>query len=117
MHGVRRLSGTQVDVKVVLNIEILLDQRRDTLRWSHTREMRVSVRSAYHSLQGSRRVDDSNGAQSTAKETSTLWLTMWKAKVWPKVQNFMWKLFLKLDRGESKSRSKGNTNLPTMPSL
>lgn len=54
-----------VDVEVVLNVTIQLVLRSDILRWPHTRNGRVSVRSTYHSLPGSRRMFESNGTQST----------------------------------------------------
>lgn len=51
-----------VDVEVVLNVTIQLVLRSDILRWNG----RVSVRSTYHSLPGSRMMFESNGTPSPA---------------------------------------------------
>lgn len=61
-----------VDSEVVLNVPISLEHRTDMLKWPHTRDRSVSVRSAYYSIKESRNVHEPTDAQMTVAGTSNL---------------------------------------------
>lgn len=81
-----------IDAASVLRISIPLQLRPDVLRWPTSRDGKVSVRVAYHTIIHSRSADITGVDASTGTETSILWPAIWKARVWPKVQSFMWQL-------------------------
>lgn len=53
---------------------------------------RVMVRSAYHAINNRQSAGAMDEDATTDPGTSSLWPVIWKARVWPKVQAFMWKL-------------------------
>lgn len=59
--------------------------REDNLRWSFTKDERVSVKSAYHYIRERNRTGDDNTPSGRG------WMIIWNTQVWPKVKLFMWK--------------------------
>lgn len=78
----------QTDAATVLQIHLPLNNRPDILRWPATTDGRTTVRSTYHAIQTLHLEDGDRGAS----RTPNLWKVVWKARVWPKLQVFMWRL-------------------------
>lgn len=67
-----------------------LEDLRDTLRWPHTRDGRITFRYAYNAIRNN---NINSGAVDQHTVSSSLQCcAIWTSKVWPKVQTFMWKL-------------------------
>lgn len=85
----------QSDVEVVINIPVPWDRRKNSLRWPHTRNDRITVRPAYHSITCINGRDDPNRGnhlQQQVDSATTVWASILNVKVCPKIQMFMWKL-------------------------
>lgn len=74
------------DAEKVLQIPLSARPRENKIRWPLTKDGGVSFKSVYHRLRERSR-EANNRSQVGAG-----WSVIWKAKVWPKVKVFMWKL-------------------------
>lgn len=75
-------------MEVVLQTPIPLIGRPNIIRWAATSDGRATVHSAYHVIHSnSTDVVDINGSS-----LQHLWPTIWKSKLWLKVQAFVWRL-------------------------
>lgn len=100
------------DVDVFLLLHIPWDRRKNVMKWPRTRNGKVTVRSAYHSItctkQGSGETNNSEGLN--------MWAAIWKTYVWPKVQVFMWELAANVLVVRSNLARMGIQLNPTCPS-
>lgn len=79
------------DVEAVMQTQLPLIAMEDILRWPCTSDGRITVRSSYHAIKNASS-SDLNADQVTTITSSKLWPAFWRAKVWTKVQVFMWRL-------------------------
>lgn len=68
----------------------------DIFRWPCTPDGRIMVRSAYHAIKNANTSAETNEAMLITNTSSNIWSAIWRAKVWPKVQVFMWRLVTNL---------------------
>lgn len=87
-----RRAVDPIDAEAVLKVQIPLDHKSDVYRWPNTTDRRISVRSAYHSIKNRQVMRAPEEDTASVAEISNLWLAIWKARVLPKVQTFMWRL-------------------------
>ncbi|KAL6225204.1 hypothetical protein ACLB2K_004055 [Fragaria x ananassa] len=80
-----------------LQIELLLfgdESMPDRLIWPATKNGNYSVRSGYHFFHSQNLKPSSTHAHSSHRVDSSVWNTIWKLNVTPKVKNFMWRIMV-----------------------
>ncbi|KAL6228202.1 hypothetical protein ACLB2K_002156 [Fragaria x ananassa] len=80
-----------------LQIELLLfgdESMPDRLIWPATKNGSYSVRSGYHFFHSQNLKPSSTHAHSSHRVDSSVWNTIWKLNVTPKVKNFMWRIMV-----------------------
>jgi hypothetical protein len=81
------------DVQAILKIQIPQHDQRDRLAWLHEKNGNFSVRSAYrlaYNLKHKNR--DIGSSSSKPNGERSIWNTIWKARVQPKIRVFGWRL-------------------------
>lgn len=104
------------DVKVVLNITIPIEQGQDVLRWPHTRDGAITVRSAYHRVHGESSDFQVDLNRSPRPDMLLVWPAIWNAQVWPKYKAFMWKMANDVLPTKDNLRRRGLQLSPLCPS-
>lgn len=80
------------DVDAILNIIIPINGRDDMFRWPHTKDGKLSVRSAYYHIQDGGGLTQGNTNNQPVMGSTSLWMTIWSTKVWLKIKAFVWRL-------------------------
>jgi hypothetical protein len=81
------------DVQAILKIEIPQHDQRDRLAWLHEKNGNFSVRSAYRLAYNLKhRNGDIGSSSSKPNGKRSIWNTIWKARVQPKIRIFGWRL-------------------------
>lgn len=78
------------DATEVMKVTVPLEERNDIIRWTHTRDGKISVQSAYQYIKCSQ-TEPTAGNQQKVPSLRDLWQAIWAAKVWPKVQTYTWR--------------------------
>lgn len=76
------------DVDVFLSVTIPTDPLCDTLRWPHTMDGKVSVRSVYHCIHTADSVAQLDLNHSPPVDLPMVWPAIWNSGVWPKNESF-----------------------------
>ncbi|KAL9235614.1 hypothetical protein vseg_010359 [Gypsophila vaccaria] len=84
-----RESLIEQEANEILRIPISPYGRDDKLTWNYAKDGVYSVKTAYHFIRWSLNIEQ---ASSSSNAANTVWQTIWRLEVPPKVRPFLWRL-------------------------